>query len=117
MGLTNYFVLVPPSTITLKTASQGTVEDQMMLRVAEDQLETITCMTSHSNPAPTISWQMGDQVLPSTKQTTTGERTEAILTHSFARSSSGQELQCVVSHAAYPSGERVVTAILDVLCR
>ena len=89
----------------------------MMLSVAEDQLETITCMTSHSNPAPTISWQMGDQLLTSTKQTTTGERTEAILTHSFARSSSGQELQCVVSHAAYPSGERVVTAILDVLCR
>ena len=114
--LANYLVTVPPSTITIQTAAQGTLENLTRMSVVEDQPETITCVTSHSNPAPTISWQKDDKLLPSTQQTDS-KSSEAVLTHSFSRSSSGLEVVCVVRHAAYPAGERVVTLILDVLCR
>jgi hypothetical protein len=102
-------VQVPPSTITIQ--GQG---DRMVLRMVEDKLENITCMTSHSNPAPTISWELGDKVLDST-QKMISNTSESVLAQSFPRSSSGLELRCVVMHGAYPTGRRVVTAILDIL--
>ena len=71
--------------------------DKMMLRMVEDKQKNITCMTSYSNPAPTISWQLGEKVLDSV-QRTSSERHEAVLTYSFPRSSSNDELQCIVSH-------------------
>ena len=101
--------------------TQATVREGGLLTVTEDQPETITCVTGHSNPAPSISWQLGDQVLPSIQQTNTSEadkwRSEAVLTHSFVKSDAGRQLRCVVRHAAYPAGERLVSASLDVLCR
>ena len=97
-----------------------------MLTVTEDKLETITCMTRHSNPAPFISWQLGNQLLLSTQQTNTSEegeadsgkwRSEAVLTHSFVKSDSGKQLWCIVKHAAYSGGEKRSSAMLDVLCK
>ena len=90
--------------------------DEMMLEMVEDKEKNITCMTSHSNPAPTISWQLGEKVLESV-QRTSSERHEAVLTYSFQRSSSGDELKCIVRHGAYPTGQRVITVILDILCK
>ena len=87
-----------------------------MLRMVEDKQGNISCMASHSNPAPTISWQLGEKVLDSVKRSSS-ERHEAVLTSSFPRSSSGAELECIVSHGAYPTGQRVITVILDILCK
>ena len=88
----------------------------MILKLVEDKLENITCITSHSNPPPLISWQYGDKVLESV-QKISSDHHESILTSSFPRSSSGSDLVCIVRHGAYPTGQRVVTVTLDILCR
>ena len=97
-----------------------------ILTVTEDKLETITCKTSHSNPAPFISWQLGDQMLPSTHQTNNSEESvvdsgkwssEATLTHNFVKLDAGKQLLCIVQHAAYSRGEKRMSVMLDLLCK
>jgi len=124
---TRLTVQVPPASIKIQALSPGSkdmLREGDMITVTEDKLETITCMTRHSNPAPFISWQLGNQLLLSTQQTNTSEeeeadsgkwRSEAVLTHSFVKSDAGKQLWCIVKHAAYPGGEKRSSAMLDVL--
>ena len=93
------------------------MENMATLSVIEEQLESISCQASHSSPAPTFSWQMNGQKMSSVQGTNSSEKTESTLQQSFTRSASGQKLKCVVSHPGYPGGEKVMTVILDVMCK
>ena len=44
------------------------------LQVREGVLETVTCVTRQSNPAPVISWYLADSRLTSVAQTNVTER-------------------------------------------
>ena len=91
--------------------------------MTENKTEKVTCMTMQSNPAPTISWFLGDLPLSSTKQTNTSEEgsnkwnSEATLQHTFLKSDLGKRLHCVVKHSAYLTGENTTHVKLDVLCK
>ena len=57
-----YFLLVPPSKILLKS---GDVEVTELVTVTESQLSYMRCDTRYSNPAPSIRWTLGDQIIAS----------------------------------------------------
>ena len=114
--------LVPPFSISILSSNTSLVENGS-LTVTEDKVETVSCMTRHSNPPPTISWILGNTILQATNQTNTMEEdtnkwtSKATLEHVFLKSNLGSSLTCVVEHEAYPTGEETMTAILDILCR
>jgi len=116
-------VQVPPSSISILSLTLP-LQEGALLAVTENKTETITCITRHSNPPPTISWLIGDLLLHSTSQNNTSEvgstkwRSEATLQHVFLKSDQSkslQDLQCVVKHIAYPTGQNTMHATLDVL--
>ena len=111
---------VPPSSISIQSASSD--DGNSSLTVTEDKEETVTCLTRHSNPPPTISWLLGDTPLLGGNQTNTLEEesnnwaSEATLQHMFVKADLGKTLGCVVTHTAYPAGQKTKHVVLDVLC-
>ena len=93
--------------------------------MTEGVLEAVTCVTRHSNPAPVISWFLGDMPLSSVVQTNMTERqqsdrwrTEAVLSHKFGIKDTGSELRCRVSHAGYgPVGFKDTSVKINVMYR
>ena len=49
---------VPPSEVQLRTG-EILVKDGGIMTVTEDKVESITCVTRNSNPAPLITWMLG----------------------------------------------------------
>ena len=92
------------------------------MTVTESMVESITCTTRHSNPAPTISWVLADLAINTTHQNNTKEegsnkwKSEATLEYIFQKDDLGKTLQCLVNHPAYTGGENTTSTILDVLC-
>ena len=82
----------------------------------------MTCLTRHSNSPPTISWLLGDTPLLGGNQTNALEEesnnwaSEATLQHMFVKADLGKTLDCVVTHTAYPAGQKTKHVVLDVLC-
>ena len=80
-------------------------------------------MTRHSNPAPIISWYLGNTLLASGLQTNTTEgagerwRSESRLSHKFSVGDRGSLLRCVVTHSGYSlsKGQHEVSKELDIL--
>jgi len=113
-------VQVPPSSISIESPT-GSVKAGGLLTVTGSRTESVTCITRHSNPAPTISWHLGDVHINSTYQNNTNEeeshkwKSVATLEYMFLKSDLGKRLQCLVNHPAYPSGENKTIAKLDVL--
>ena len=93
-----------------------------MLTVTESRVESMTCTTRHSNPAPNISWVLADLAINTTHQNNTKEegsnkwKSEATLEYIFHKDDMGKTLQCLVNHPAYTSSENTTSTILDVLC-
>ena len=52
---------VPPSEVQLRTG-EILVKDAGIMTVTEDQVESITCVTRNSNPAPLITWMLGQYI-------------------------------------------------------
>ena len=52
---------VPPSEVNLRTG-EILVKDGGIMTVTEDKVESITCVTRNSNPAPLITWMLGQYV-------------------------------------------------------
>jgi len=113
-------VQVPPSSVSIQSSGIS-VREGGLLTVTENNNETVTCVTRHSNPAPSISWLLGDMPLSSTNQTNSSEpdsnkwRSEATLQHVFVKSEMGKRLYCVVKHVAYKDGENTTYAKLDIM--
>ena len=65
-------VEIAPETVSIQynhvTVESGSVQ------VKEGVLETVVCVTRQSNPAPVISWYLGDSRLTSVEQTNVTER-------------------------------------------
>ena len=70
----------------------------------------------------------GSQVLTSSVQTNTSEaeaggdtgakfRAESVLSHSFSQADLAASLQCRVQHPAYDTGQQIIAANIDVLCK
>ena len=53
---------VPPSEVQLRVG-EILVKDAGIMTVTEDQVERISCVTRNSNPAPLISWMMGEWIM------------------------------------------------------
>ena len=112
---------VAPESVSLQYG-EATVEGEM-LAVTENQLEEVVCLTRNSNPAPLISWYLGDTLLASVLQTNTTEaegerwRSEARLSHRFSVGDRGSLLRCVVTHSGYSlsQGQHEVSTRLDIL--
>ena len=115
--------LVPPAQILLES-NNLTLREGGLLTVTEGRVEVVSCVTRHSNPAPSISWLLGDRQLETAVQTNRTEegeggtkwRSESVLSFTFTQSDLAATLSCVVSHPAYTAGPEQVTANLDVLC-
>ena len=66
-------------------------------------------------------------MLTSSVQTNTSEaeaggdgakfRSESVLSHSFSQTDLAASLQCVVQHPAYDTGQEILAANIDVLCK
>ena len=112
---------VAPESVSLQYG-EATLEGEM-LAVTENQLEEVVCLTRNSNPAPLISWYLGDTLLASVLQTNTTEaegerwRSEARLSHRFSVGDRGSLLRCVVTHSGYSlsQGQHEVSTRLDIL--
>ena len=50
---------VPPSEVQLRNG-EIIVKDAGIMTVTEDQVESVTCVTRNSNPAPLITWMLGE---------------------------------------------------------
>ena len=117
----SYSSTVPPSSISIQSSSTS-VRPGGLLTVTESRTEIVTCITRFSNPAPTISWVLGDLAINTTFQNNTMEedsnkwKSEATLEYMFLKNDTGKRLSCLVSHPAYPTGENSTLAKLDVLC-
>ena len=78
------------------------------ISVSEGAEERLACVTRMSNPAPEVSWYLGNTRLASVEQTNVTERevadrwrSEAVLTHRFGVGDADKRLSCRVSHAGY----------------
>ena len=117
----SYSSTVPPSSISMQSSSTS-VRTGELLTVTASRTESITCTTRYSNPAPIISWVLGDLAINTTFQNNTMEedsnkwKSEATLEYMFLKKDLGKTLSCLVSHPAYPVGENSTLAKLDVLC-
>ena len=66
-------------------------------------------------------------MLTSSVQTNTSEaeaggdgakfRSESVLSHSFSQTDLAASLQCIVQHPAYDTGQEILVANIDVLCK
>ena len=66
-------------------------------------------------------------MLTSSVQTNTSEagaggdgakfRAESVLSHSFSQEDLAASLQCIVQHPAYDTGQQIISANIDVLCK
>ena len=66
-------------------------------------------------------------MLTSSVQTNTSEagaggdgakfRAESVLSHSFSQEDLAASLQCIVQHPAYDTGQQIIAANIDVLCK
>ena len=52
-------MLVPPSEVSLLSGNIS-IRNDGILTVTEDKVESISCVTRNSNPAPVISWMLGN---------------------------------------------------------
>lgn len=52
---------VPPSEVLLQSG-EIRVRNEGILTVTEGKVETITCVTRNSNPAPLITWMLGKEM-------------------------------------------------------
>ena len=117
----SYSSTVPPSSISIQSSSTS-IRPGGLLTVTDSSKESVTCITRYSNPAPAISWVLGDLAINTTFQNNTKEessnkwKSEATLEYMFLKNDLGKRLSCLVSHPAYPSGENSTLAKLDVLC-
>ena len=53
---------VPPSEVELRTG-EVVVKDGGIMTVTEDMEESVTCVTRNSNPAPLITWMLGEYIV------------------------------------------------------
>ena len=60
--ISHLFFPVPPSKILLIS---GDIEVTELVTVTDSQLSYVRCDTRFSNPAPRISWKLGDQMIAS----------------------------------------------------
>ena len=44
-------------------------------------------------------------------------RSESVLSHSFSQTDLAASLQCIVQHPAYDTGQEIIAANIDVLCK
>ena len=92
------------------------------LSLTDSTLETVVCLTRNSNPAPLISWYLGDTAITSGLQTnmTEGEtdrwRSQSELSHKFSVGDLGSVLRCVVTHSGYTNtgAQHQVSVQLDI---
>ena len=113
-------VSVAPESVVLRYGGREVAGGQLSL--TDNKLETVVCVTRNSNPAPIISWYLGDTAITSSLQTnvTEGEterwRSEAELSHKFSVTDRGSVLRCVVTHSGYTNtgAQHQVSVQLDI---
>ena len=57
--LVSFLPPVPPSEVQLRNG-EILVKDAGIMTVTEDQVESVICVTRNSNPAPLITWMLGE---------------------------------------------------------
>ena len=116
-------VMMAPESVEITRNHE--VLDSEELSVKEGAEERVACVTRMSNPAPQITWYLGNTRLVTVEQTNVTERelhdrwrSEAVLTHRFTVQDADKRLSCRVSHAGYGArGYREAGVRLGVMYR
>ena len=94
------------------------------ITVVDGKVETVTCETRKSNPAPTLKWFLGDkEVLPTVQNNETEAndtrrwRSYSTIQHIFTMADFGKPLACRVYHPAYDKSPKESSVSLDLLCK
>lgn len=87
-------------------------------------METITCESRKSNPAPELKWFLGEKELVPSVQNNVTElndtrrwRSYSTLEHIFTLDDFGKLLTCRVYHPAYAKSPQDTSVSLDLLCK
>ena len=116
-------VSVAPESVVLQYGGREVAGGQLSL--TDNTVETVVCVSRNSNPAPLLSWYLGDTALTTGLQTNTSEgeserwRAEGRLSHRFSVRDQGSVLRCVATHSGYGNsqGRQEVSVQLDILYR
>ena len=114
-------VSVAPDSVVLQYGGREVTGGQLSL--TDNKVESLVCVSRNSNPAPSMSWYLGQTALPSGLQTNRSEgqserwRSEARLSRRFSVRDQGSVLRCVLAHAGYGTtqGRHEVSVQLDIL--
>ena len=92
--------------------------------VIDGKVETVTCESRKSNPAPSLRWFLGEKELTPSVQNNETEhndtrrwRSYSTLEHIFTLNDFGKLLTCKVYHPAYVKSPQQSSVSLDLLCK
>ena len=101
-------------------ADGQTFASQRELAVRAGREQVLFCESRGGNPAPALTWSLGDVVLPSTQRNDSqgeeGRQWTAIskLVYTFTKADNGRQLKCSVFHLALSSKVREASLLLDI---
>ena len=109
----------PPSQPRIYADGQ-TFASQRELAVRAGREQVLFCESRGGNPAPALTWSLGDTVLPSTQRNESqgeeGRQWTAIskLVYTFTKADNGRALKCSVFHLALSNNVREASLLLDI---
>ena len=101
-------------------ADGKTLASDREISVTAGREQVLVCESRGGNPAPALSWLLGDTLLESQQRNETvgedGKQWTAIskLVHTFPKEDNGRLLRCSVFHEALTSNVREASLVLDI---
>ena len=115
--------LEPPQSFSI-VRNKKPVEHGGQITVVDGKVETVTCESRKSNPAPELKWFLGEKMLTPSVQDNVTElndtrrwRSFSTLEHIFTLDDFGKLLTCKVFHPAYENSPQETSVSLDLLCK
>ena len=116
-------ILEPPKSFSI-IRNKKPVEHGGQITVVDGKVETVTCESRKSNPAPELKWFLGEKMLTPSIQDNVTElndtrrwRSYSTLEHIFTLDDFGKLLTCRVYHPAYENSPQETSVSLDLLCK
>ena len=126
-NICNYFSEPPKSFSIIQ--NKKPVSHGGQITVIDGKVETVTCESRKSNPAPSLRWFLGTpgssekELTPSVQNNETEHndtrrwRSYSTLEHIFTLNDFGKYLTCRVYHPAYVKSPQQASVSLDLLCK
>ena len=123
ISLIPFLILEPPTSFSI-IRNKKPVEHGGEITVVDGKVETVTCESRKSNPAPELRWFLGEkELIPSVQNNETELndtrrwRSFSTLEHIFTLNDFGKLLTCRVYHPAYAKSPQATSVTLDLLCK